>query len=125
MGALSKREILRIEYIPPIVTVFLFPYYSNIKENDDKFGTLKANKVMNSMRQERLDYRETSNKKSDIGGFGLVGGGNGSTLPNDDLIITDELLTLLEDFQKKNYSAKEMEMLFESWKRKGIKRKLP
>ena len=74
---------------------------------------------MNSMRQEQLDYRETSNKKSDIGGFGLVGGGNGSTLPNDDLIITDELLTLLEDFQKKNYSAKEMEMLFESWKRKG------
>ena len=72
---------------------------------------------MNSMRQEQLDYRATSNKKSDIGG---IIGGNGSTLPsNDDLIITDELLTLLEDFQKKNYSAKEMEMLFESWKRKG------
>ena len=80
---------------------------------------------MNSMRQERLDYRETSNKKSDIGGFGLVSGGNGSTLPNDDLIITDELLTLLEDFQKKNYSSKEMEMLFESWKRKGIKTNMP
>ena len=90
------------------------------KENDDKFGTLKANKVMNSMRQEQLDYRATSNKKSDVGFGGLVGGGNGSsTLPNDDLIITDELLTLLEDFQKKNYSAKEMEMLFESWKRKA------
>ena len=74
--------------------------------HDDKFGTLKANKVMNSMRQEQLDYR-ASNKKPEIG------------TSNDDLTITDELLKLLEDFQKKNYTAKEMEMLFESWKRKA------
>ena len=75
--------------------------------NEDKFGTLKANKVMNSMRNEQLQDYRASNNKPDLG------------QSTDDLTITDELLKLLEDFQKKSYSAKEMEMLFESWKRKA------
>ena len=38
---------------------------------------------------------------------------------NEDLVITDELLQLLEDFKTKSYSMKEMEMLFENWRRKA------
>ena len=63
---------------------------------NDKFGTLKANKMMQ-------DYRETSSKNTSC----------------EELAITDEFLKLLDDLQSKNYSAKEMENLFENWKRKA------
>ena len=63
--------------------------------DNDKFGTLKANNY-------KQDYRDTS--KNDT---------------NEELAITDEFLKLLDDLQSKNYSPKEMENLFENWKRKA------
>ena len=65
---------------------------------NDKFGTLKANKMMQ-------DYRETPS--------------SGQNNNSEELAITDEFLKLLDDLQSKNYSAKEMESLFENWKRKA------
>ena len=59
-----------------------------------------------------MDYRESKGAKSCTGP-----GVNNS--PSDELAITDEFLKLLEDFQSKSYSAKEMELLFENWKRKA------
>jgi hypothetical protein len=35
------------------------------------------------------------------------------------LAVTEELLNLLEDFKQKSYTLKEMEMLFENWRRKA------
>lgn len=63
----------------------------------DKFGTLKANKAI-----FRGDYRQEQKVNN-----------------TDELAITDEFLKLLEDFQNKNFSAKEREMLFQNWKRKA------
>ena len=85
--------------------------------NPDKFGTFKANKAINSNLQQenRMDYRETKGAKSDNNGSGT----NGNNQASEELAITDEFLKLLEDFQSKNYSTKEMEMLFENWKRKA------
>ena len=85
--------------------------------NPDKFGTFKANKAINSNLQQenRMDYRETKGAKSDNNGSST----NGNNQASEELAITDEFLKLLEDFQSKNYSTKEMEMLFENWKRKA------
>jgi hypothetical protein len=33
--------------------------------------------------------------------------------------VTEELLSLLEDFKQKSYSLHEMEALFENWRRKA------
>jgi hypothetical protein len=35
------------------------------------------------------------------------------------LAVTEELLSLLEDFKQKSYSLHEMEALFENWRRKA------
>ena len=84
--------------------------------NTDKFGTMKANKAINKVQENRMDYRETKGaQKQSASGSGTTTGG----MASDELAITDEFLKLLEDFQSKNYSAKEMEMLFENWKRKA------
>ena len=80
----------------------------------DKFGTLKANKAIIA-REEPMDYRQSKNPSG-------ISGSNSSN--NDELAITDELLKLLEDFQTQNYAPKEMEMLFDSWKRKAALRDL-
>ena len=50
-------------------------------------------------RDERVDYRDTKEDPS--------------------LAVTEELLSLLEDFKQKSYTLKEMEMLFENWRRKA------
>ena len=77
-------------------------------DKTDKFGTLRANMAINKKPDARMDYRETKGAK------------NGATMSSsDELAITDEFLKLLEDFQSKNYSPKEMEMLFENWKRRA------
>lgn len=52
----------------------------------------------------RIDYR------------GLPGEARGE---EDNLAVTEELLDLLEDFKKKSYTVKEMEILFENWRRKA------
>ena len=109
----------------------------------DPFGTLRANKAINNrvlrrsaekafMEEEMklkeplpmavisnkekhlIDYRGIPATNPDNGVFGL-----NSTIMNEDLVITDELLQLLEDFKTKSYSMKEMEMLFENWRRKA------
>jgi hypothetical protein len=40
-------------------------------------------------------------------------------LEDSSLAVTEELLTLLEDFKQKSYTLKEMEILFENWRRKA------
>merc|ERR1712243_306016 len=52
----------------------------------------------------RTDYR------------GLPGEAGGE---EDNLAVTEELLELLEDFKQKSYTVKEMEILFENWRRKA------
>ena len=52
----------------------------------------------------RIDYRN-------------LNGENG--VEEDNLAVTEELLELLEDFKKKSYTVKEMEILFENWRRKA------
>jgi hypothetical protein len=40
-------------------------------------------------------------------------------LTRDEVGLADELLRILDDFQKNSYSAKEMEDMFENWRRKA------
>ena len=61
-----------------------------------------------------IDYRRIPANSPENGAVGT-----NSTIMNEDLVITDELLQLLEDFKTKSYSMKEMEMLFENWRRKA------
>jgi len=90
---------------------------------NDPFGTMRAsraNSVPKSMSSEvsnddvfipqeenhqktnRTDYRGIPNDAS-----------------SDNLAVTEELLELLEDFKQKSYTVKEMEILFENWRRKA------
>ena len=62
-----------------------------------------------------IDYRRIpANNQDSSGTVGATSSGI-----SEDLIITDELLQLLEDFKTNSYSMKEMEMLFENWRRKA------
>ena len=110
----------------------------------DPFGTLRANKAINNRVLKRYaemeeDMKEKvpkdtlpmaviSNKEKHLIDYrGIPAnhfdnnsiGSQNSNIMNEDLIITDELLQLLEDFKTKSYSMKEMEMLFENWRRKA------
>ena len=110
----------------------------------DPFGTLRANKAINNRVlnnnaamhlvgegvkiREQLPIAVISNKEKHLIDYrGIPANncnsdnaisGNTSSI-NEDLVITDELLQLLEDFKTKSYSMKEMEMLFENWRRKA------
>ena len=107
----------------------------------DPFGTLRANKAINNrfldnqalpgenfVKKVQLPSAVISNKEKhliDYRGIPANSCANDSTAGvntssiNEDLVITDELLQLLEDFKTKSYSMKEMEMLFENWRRKA------
>ena len=69
-------------------------FSSEASTNDDVFAA--------SEDTDRNDYRGVTDKQTD-----------------DQLTATNELLELLEDFKKKSYSVKEMEILFENWRRKA------
>ena len=111
--------------------------------NGDPFGTLRANKAINNrlpninrenpINGEKFQVKQPlssaviSNKEKHLIDYRgipatqLEVNGNGSHMSgmDEDLVITDELLQLLEDFKTKSYSMKEMEMLFENWRRKA------
>ena len=70
--------------------------------------------VISNKEKHLIDYRGIPATNPDNGVLGF-----NSTIMNEDLVITDELLQLLEDFKTKSYSMKEMEMLFENWRRKA------
>jgi hypothetical protein len=88
---------------------------------DDPFGTLRANRAMGMFnnnnectparqQQQQLDYRgEQEEKNSRNGGAGY----------ENELAITNELLYLLEEFKNKSYTVKEMEVMFDKWRRKA------
>ncbi len=64
----------------------------------DPFGTLRANAAV------AKDYRSSGDKKESL---------------DRELAVTNELLQLLEDFKSKSYSVKEMEAMFDHWRRKA------
>ena len=81
------------------------------KSKEDPFGTLRANKairMLNEKRsvvgQEQRDYRGDLQK---VTGY------------ENELAITNELLCLLEDFKSKSYTVKEMEVMFDKWRRRA------
>ena len=81
------------------------------RSKEDPFGTLRANKairMLNEKRsvpsQEQRDYRGDLQK---VAGY------------ENELAITNELLCLLEDFKNKSYTVKEMEVLFDKWRRRA------
>ena len=79
----------------------------------DPFGTLRANRAMHGQnkareqQQQQMDYRSGSQ-------IDKISGAE-----NNELEVTNELLNLLEDFKTKNYSVKEMEVMFDQWRRKA------
>lgn len=81
------------------------------KSKEDPFGTLRANKairMLNEKRsvasQEQRDYRGDLQK---VTGY------------ENELAVTNELLCLLEDFKNKSYTVKEMEIMFDKWRRRA------
>lgn len=70
--------------------------FSSEASNDDVFTS-------DASESNRNDYRGISESQTD----------------DDQLTATNELLDLLEDFKKKSYSVKEMEIMFENWRRKA------
>jgi len=61
---------------------------------------------------ERKEVKEATSRTDYRGLPGEVG-------IEDNLAVTEELLELLEDFKQKSYTVKEMEILFENWRRKA------
>ena len=90
----------------------------------DKFGTLKAaNRVVNrpqpSPTSAMDDYRSATLPRSLQNGGGATQYSGDDNLTRDEVRLADELLKILDEFQKKSYSAKEMEEIFENWRRKS------
>ena len=85
---------------------------SNVKKSkDDPFGTLRANRAIRMLNEKRsvvsqqqMDYRGDLQK---VAGY------------ENELAVTNELLCLLEDFKNKSYTVKEMEVMFDKWRRKA------
>jgi len=71
---------------------------SSDASNDDVFSPPEES----TQKTNRTDYRGIPNDAS-----------------SDNLAVTEELLELLEDFKQKSYTVKEMEILFENWRRKA------
>ena len=92
---------------------------------NDPFGTLRASRassVPKSVSSAVSDdvfvpvVGEVAEATSRIDYRGLPGETRGE---EDNLAVTEELLELLEDFKQKSYTVKEMEILFENWRRKA------
>ena len=84
-------------------------------DNNDRFGTLRAaNRVVNrphpSPTSAMDDYRSTTLPRTQP---------SGDQLTRDEVRLADELLKILDEFQKKSYSAKEMEEIFENWRKRA------
>ena len=97
--------------------VFLPPTSKSTKASQtkpkDPFGTLRANKALSggNKKMDPVDYRGAlEEKKNNV---------------ENELAITNELLQLLEDFKTKNYSVKDMETMFDQWRRKASIFELP
>ncbi|XP_059091357.1 uncharacterized protein LOC131886916 isoform X1 [Tigriopus californicus] len=84
--------------------VFL-PPINKSSSADDPFGTLRANRALHKTESAWMDYRGCSEAKP------------GSI--EDELAVTNELLQMLEDFKTKSLSLKEMEIMFDNWRRKA------
>ena len=90
---------------------------------NDPFGTLRAsraNSVPKSLSSDAsnddvFNPPEESPKKTNRTDYRGIPEDESS----DNLAVTEELLELLEDFKHKSYSVKEMEILFENWRRKA------
>ena len=105
-----------------------FKTQNNNNNKSDPFGTLKAaNRVSNrpqpsptATRDKKMDdYRSTTLPKCRNQTQEFNSGNNGNQLTRDEVGLADELLKILDDFQKKSFSAKEMEDAFENWRKKA------
>jgi hypothetical protein len=93
--------------------------------NNDPFGTLKAaNRVVNrphpspTSRDKMDDYRSTTLPRANQPPPSSMYSGE-NHLSRDEVGLADELLKILDDFQKKSYTAKEMEDMFDNWRKKA------
>merc|ERR1719273_823277 len=90
---------------------------------NDPFGTMRAaraNSVPKSFSSETSnDDVFVSETKEKFNRNDYRGVKDESVSSNNNLAVTNELLDLLEDFKKKSYSVKEMEIMFENWRRKA------
>ena len=113
MRASKMRRSLR-EKTPPVPERL----YVN-----DPFGTMRAaraNSVPKSFSSETSnDDVFVSETKEKFNRNDYRGVKDESVSSNNNLAVTNELLDLLEDFKKKSYSVKEMEIMFENWRRKA------
>ena len=98
---------------------------NNNNNNNDPFGTLKAaNRVVNrphpspTSRDKMDDYRSTTLPRANQPPPSSMYSGV-NHLSRDEVGLADELLKILDDFQKKSYTAKEMEDMFENWRKKA------
>ena len=88
---------------------------------NDPFGTMRAtraNSVPKSFSSEASNddvFAPASSEETNRNDYRGVK----SDDTNDNLAVTEELIELLEDFKNKSYSVKEMEILFENWRRKA------
>ncbi len=82
---------------------------SSTMPKDDPFGTLRASTALRMAGgNNNLDYRgEQPCGENNNGGY------------ENELAITNELLYLLEEFKTKSYTVKEMESLFDKWRKKA------
>ncbi len=98
-------------------------FFNFDSRDNDKFGTLKAaNRVVNRPQPSPTtamdDYRSTTLPRS-LHSHGSAHPAGDGSLTRDEVRLADELLRILDEFQKKSYSAKEMEEMFDSWRRKA------
>ena len=90
---------------------------------NDPFGTLRASRA-NSAPKSFSSEASTNddvftNNENEQTIRSDYRGNNSNSSNSDSLAVTNELLDLLEDFKKKSFSVKEMEILFENWRRKA------
>ena len=95
-GTMKAASTQKRDYPDDLDDVFL-----PVTKVNDKFGTLRAN----DLATKQADYRENGKKS----GFGY----------ETELAVTNDLLNLLEEFRTKSYSVKEMEIMFDHWRRKA------
>ena len=89
---------------------------------NDPFGTMRAaraNSVPKSFSSEASNDEVFAPPGTEEAARPDYRGLKSESVNNNNLAVTNELLELLEDFKNKSYSVKEMEIMFDNWRRKA------